>query len=74
MAWFLVAATLVIVVAIAAAVIAWAQVMRDVVRLLERLTRPPAASGGKPPEDAPGQRRLPQVAGQSRGKPGHRLP
>jgi hypothetical protein len=41
MAWFLVGATLVIVVAVAAAVIAWAGVMRDVIRLLERLTRPP---------------------------------
>jgi hypothetical protein len=41
--WFLIAAAVVVVVAIAAAVIAWASVMRDVIRLLERLTRRPPA-------------------------------
>jgi hypothetical protein len=37
MAWFLIAAAVIVVVAIAAAVIAWASVMRDVIRLLDRL-------------------------------------
>jgi predicted permease len=38
MAWFLVGAAVVIVVAIAAAVIAWALVMRDLIRLVDRKT------------------------------------
>ena len=39
MAWFLIAAAVIVVVAIAAAVIAWALVMRDAFRLMERLSR-----------------------------------
>ena len=39
MAWFLIAAAVIVVVAIAAAVIAWARVMRDVIRLVDRLAR-----------------------------------
>jgi len=39
MAVFLVAAAVIVVVAIAAAVIAWAFVMRDVIRLVDRLAR-----------------------------------
>jgi hypothetical protein len=39
MAWFLIAAAVIVVVAIAAAVIAWAFVMRDVIRLVDRLAR-----------------------------------
>jgi hypothetical protein len=39
MAWFLIAAAVIVVVAIAAAVVAWARVMRDAIRLVDRLVR-----------------------------------
>jgi hypothetical protein len=39
MAWFLIAAAVVVVVAISAAVIAWAAVVRDAIRLVDRLSR-----------------------------------
>jgi hypothetical protein len=39
MAVFLIAAAVIVVVAISAAVIAWASVMRDVIRLVDRLAR-----------------------------------
>jgi hypothetical protein len=39
MAWFLIAAAVLVVVAIAATVTAWAFVMRDVIRLVDRLAR-----------------------------------
>jgi hypothetical protein len=39
MVWFLIAAALVIVVAVAVACIAWALAIRDGIRLVDRLTR-----------------------------------
>jgi hypothetical protein len=39
MAWFLIAAAVIVVVAIASAVIAWALAVRDGIRLVDRLTR-----------------------------------